>query len=90
LHRPIKQTEKLLPHNPKNVTPEQLNGPGENGWRFLCKGEIVARKKSTIKIEWWVPNPGIWSNGEIKYFFSDITYRTKLSIKELSKLKTLN
>jgi hypothetical protein len=71
-------------HNPDNLTPEQYGAV--EGYRLLDRDEIRDRVKPHGEIEQWLGKRS-WG-GELCYGI-DIykTYRTKLSRKELAKLK---
>lgn len=82
----VKNLVPLVPaHNPDNLTPEQYGAV--EGYRLLYADEIKDRFKSHKEIEMWSNNDDKWLAIRFKGSSSDYTYRTKLSRKELAKLK---
>ena len=74
----------LVPaHNPDNLTPEQYGAV--EGYRLLYADEIIERKQRYKEIEAW--DDYAWIDMHFKGSSSSDTYRTKLSRKELAKLK---
>ena len=70
-------------HNPNNLTPEQYGAV--EGYRLLYADEIIERKQRYKEIEAW--DDYAWIDMCFKGSSSSDTYRTKLSRKELAKLK---
>lgn len=74
----------LVPvHNPDNLMPEQYGAV--EGYRLLYADEIIERKQRYKEIEAW--DDDAWIAMRFKGSSSNYTYRTKLSRKELAKLK---
>lgn len=76
-------------HNPRNVSEELLQP--ELGYRFLTPQEVeeVTDAMWVPGIEGWVPGiiaEGFWSDG-YNGDSSNVTYRTKLSVEELRRLR---
>ena len=80
----VKNLVPLVPaHNPDNLTPEQYGAV--EGYRLLYADEIIERKQRYKEIEAW--DGYAWIAMCFKGSSSSDTYRTKLSRKELAKLK---
>lgn len=80
----VKNLVPLVPvHNPDNLTPEQYGAV--EGYRLLYADEIIERKQRYKEIEAW--DGYAWIDMHFKGSSSSDTYRTKLSRKELAKLK---
>lgn len=79
----------LVPvHNPDNLTPEQYGAV--EGYRLLYADEIKDRQKDHEEIEAWDIRDKYWGKYWGKSYFGHsfrMTYRTKLSRKELAKLQ---
>jgi len=77
----------LVPvHNPDNLTPEQYGA--SEGYRLLYADEIIKRKRRYKEIEAW--DDVCYKNwGSVPHSGDSfgLTYRTKLSRKELAKLE---
>lgn len=76
--------EHLTPHNPDNLTDEQVQTA--EGWRLLDEDEIELNSLRDIDVKeiWYMDK---WNPASCK--FPEYTYRTRLSRAELRKARGL-